>query len=191
LKRLLRSDVRQRRRALDSASRTAHDRAINVALLDLVQHTAASSLAAFWSFDGEPDLSPTLDVLARRGLQVALPVLVDEGSGTGLKFRVWNPAESLVRNRFGIAEPGGGNEISLSELDLVLLPLVAWDEQGHRLGMGAGYYDRALAPLAGSTRPRRIGIAYGVQKVPKVPHDSWDVRLHEVITESGRFTCAA
>ena len=191
LKRLLRSDVRQRRQRLDRASRTAHDQAINLALLDLVERTGANSLAAFWSFDGEPDLGPALDILARRGLQIALPVLVDESGGKGLRFQVWNPAETLVKNRFGIAEPGEGAEVSLSDLDLVLLPLVAWDDQGHRLGMGAGYYDRALAQLAESSRPRRIGIAYDVQKVPEVPHDSWDVPLHEVITENGRFTCAA
>jgi len=122
-------------------------------------------------------------------VRIALPVIVDAPEAPRLQFRIWNPTIPLVRNFFGIEEPGGGDVVPPRDLDLVLLPLVAWDERGHRLGMGAGYYDRALAPVAACSRPLRVGVAYGLQQADRLPADPWDVRLHEVITENGRVGC--
>lgn len=191
MKHRLRLECRQRRRALGRTLRISNNRAINQAVQELVALTGTTTLAAFFPFDGEPDVRPALDILARRGIRVALPVIVDEASGEHLQFRLWDPDIALVKNPFGIEEPGEGDVIHLADLDLLLMPLVAWDQQGNRLGMGAGYYDRALESLADSTRPRRVGIAFEVQKVAGIPADPWDVRLHEVITENGRFTCTA
>jgi 5-formyltetrahydrofolate cyclo-ligase len=120
-----------------------------------------------------------------------LPVIIDAPTAPRLQFRCWHPAMRLDRNFFGIEEPGEGEVALPQDLDLVLLPLVAWDEYGRRLGMGAGYYDRALEPVADRSHPLRVGIAYEVQKVLQLPADPWDVRLHQLITENGRFTCTA
>jgi 5-formyltetrahydrofolate cyclo-ligase len=123
-------------------------------------------------------------------VQIALPVIVRTPDAPELQFRSWNPGMVLDKNHFGIDEPAAGEPVSLSDLDLVLLPLVAWDENGQRLGMGAGYYDRILTDVKACMRPMRVGVAYEAQKVPRVPTDPWDVRLHRLITEKGVFTCA-
>ena len=191
LKGHLRKEIRQRRRALARTDRQSADQAINQTLLDLVEKTGCASLSAFRPFDGEPDLRPALDTLSRRGLRIALPVIVGAAAEARLQFRAWHPAMLLEKNDFGIEEPAGDEIVLPQDLDLVLLPLVAWDERGNRLGMGAGYYDRALAAVADCKRPLRVGIAYGIQKVDQLPADPWDVRLHQVITEDGGFTCTA
>ena len=191
LKRRLRKEFRQRRRNLDPNARQSADRAIHRTLIELVESTACASLSAFVSFDGEPDLGPTLNVLSRRGVRIALPVIVDAPETPRLQFCNWDPSMPLARNFFGIDEPGSGDVVPPGDLDLVLLPLVAWDECGHRLGMGAGYYDRALASVVDCSRPLRVGIAYALQQADRLPADPWDVRLHQVITENGRFTCEA
>jgi 5-formyltetrahydrofolate cyclo-ligase len=127
--------------------------------------------------------------LSSRGLQVVLPVVVEACDGKILQFRRWDPDAKLVQSKFGLSEPGATEVVPVTALDLVLLPLVAWDESGRRLGMGAGYYDRTLGPLADCIRPLRVGIAYEAQKSSHLPEDPWDIRLHEVISENGRFTC--
>ncbi len=188
-KRTLRSQLRERRRGLDPTARAAADSAINRAILELAGELPDGAVAAFRAFDGEPDLSSALVELARLGRQVALPVLEREPAPVHLRFRAWNPAAVLERNGFGIDEPRDGQPVSLDEIGLLLVPLVGWDRAGGRLGMGAGYYDRALAGRAGDSRPLRAGIAYAAQRVERIPTDIHDVRLHLVISEEGRFTC--
>ncbi len=95
----------------------------------------------------------------------------------------------MKKNRYGIPEPCQSPEIQLFNIDLMLLPVVGWDESGGRLGMGAGFYDRALAPLCQSEVPIRTGVAYQLQKVPEVPTEPWDIRLHMLLSETGWFTC--
>ena len=190
LKNHLRKEIRLRRQALDHAARQSMDEAINHALLALVENAGIESLSAFLAFDGEPDLGPALELLRQRGLRVVLPVITGQAASSMLQFRDWKPASPLVKGRFGIAEPATGDVVSPKDLDLVLLPLVAWDPSGGRLGMGAGYYDRALAGTSDDPHPLRIGVAYELQKVERLPSDPWDVRLHQVITEKGRFTCS-
>jgi len=189
LKDQLRAELRLRRKAIDPCERQLFDKSINQALLELVEQLHVSALSAFLPFDGEPDLRPALATLSRNGVQIALPVVAEGIDGKTLQFRHWDPATPLVTSTFGLSEPGATDRVPVSSLDLVLLPLVAWDESGRRLGMGAGYYDRALASLADSSRPLRVGIAYETQKSADLPEDPWDIRLHEVISENGRFTC--
>lgn len=190
-KRALRSGLRERRRSLDADARLRFDAAINRVVVELAQEVGAGTIAGFRAFDGEPDLTAALAQLASLGRRLVLPVLVESPTGTSLEFRAWNPASALATNRFGIAEPRAGNQIPLEAIDLMLVPLVGWDEHGARLGMGAGYYDRALAGAASRTRPIRAGVAYASQRVERVPTEPHDVRLHLVITENGRFTCPA
>ena len=189
LKQLLRAALRAQRRNLDASHRHHLDHRINQEVLDLVAREQANSLAAYLPFDGEPDLRPALEILSRRGVRVALPAVVVFSGVKRLEFRHWTPEVHLTHSPFGIDQPGAVDDVSLGELDLLLIPLVAWDEHGHRLGMGAGYYDRALAAVADSRRPLRIGVGYVLQKHADLPADPWDIRLHQVITEAGGFTC--
>lgn len=191
LKDELRRAFRARRRGLTPPQREAQDAAINRFVIELVGKTGAKSISAFLAFDGEPDLRPALNHLSASGLGIALPVITGHTTGKTLQFRAWHPEGELRRNAFGIDEPESEGLVHLRDLDLVLIPLVAWDRKGNRLGMGAGYYDRALAALAGFDRPMRIGVGYSLQQTDKLPEEPWDVRMHGVITENGRFTCLA
>jgi 5-formyltetrahydrofolate cyclo-ligase len=124
----------------------------------------------------------------RRGRQVFLPVI----AGSTLRFAPFHPGSDLRPNRFGIPEPVGpqGNWRSARQLDVIVAPLVAFDVDGRRLGMGGGFYDRTLALLARRSRahrPRFIGIAFEMQKVTKLPSDVWDVPLDAIVTESATY----
>lgn len=189
LKTRIRNEIRQRRRCLDLVSRRSADASINQNLIGLAEKTGCKALSAFFSFDGEPDLRPAMEILTARGLKIVLPVIVNAPEAPEMTFRSWNPAARLEKNVFGIDEPVSGEAVRPRDLDLVVMPLVAWDENGQRLGMGAGYFDRALAEVAGCARPLRVGVAYEVQKVAQLPADPWDVRMHQVITENGVFAC--
>jgi 5-formyltetrahydrofolate cyclo-ligase len=187
----LRKTIRAHRRNLDPAQKVQLDNAILVGLTTLVSEINPASVAGFWPFDGEPDLRPAMDLMQREGIRLALPVVQQTSAGPDMIFRAWNPGVPMVPNRYGILEPGGDEEVRLTEIDLVLLPLVGWDMSGARLGMGAGYYDRALQPFAQEAAPMRVGVAYQLQKVARLPAEPWDIRLHGVLSESGWFECPA
>jgi 5-formyltetrahydrofolate cyclo-ligase len=191
----LRKSARQRRASLADDLRHHLDAAINRHLLDLAERLRPAQIAAFRAFDGEPDLAPALRELEGRGVRLALPVVqrdpthAEGAGGARICFRRWSDGSELRPNRFGILEPVGTLDVGLAELDLVLVPLVAWDASGGRLGMGASFYDRLFQPVAGEPRPLRVGVAYGVQEVDRVPLEPWDVPLHMILTENGCLDC--
>ena len=185
----LRNDLRARRKQLDEPDRLSLDASINHFLAKFIAEHRPATIAAFWPFDGEPNLLPTLESADQQGTRIALPVIKQSLSDPSLIFRLWSGATVMKKSRFGIPEPCGSPEIPLFNIDLLLMPLVGWDESGSRLGMGAGFYDRALAPLSQSDTPIRAGVAYQLQKVPGVPDEAWDIRLHMLLSETGWFTC--
>ncbi len=188
LKTRLRAEVRLKRVGIAEKQRVRRDRAINEHLLNHAEQARPMVITAYSAFDGEPDLAPALMQLEEKGMKVALPVIMDEPGRSAIAFRQWTRHSELEVNRYGILEPSGTPEILMTEVDLALIPLVAWDESGARLGMGASFYDRLFQPFSGLPRPARIGVAYQVQKVDRVPMDPWDIRLHGVLSESGWFT---
>jgi 5-formyltetrahydrofolate cyclo-ligase len=181
----LRSRVRQQRARIAHVQRQAWDSAINRHVVEYAERTSPRLVAAFIAFDGEPDLRPALERLARQRVRLALPVVLDEPTRPVICFRQWSPTSEMRPNRYGIPEPVGTLDVQLAEVDLALIPLVAWDRAGGRLGMGASFYDRLLQPLAEQSRPVRMGVAYQLQEVEQVPADPWDIRLHGVLTEQG------
>jgi 5-formyltetrahydrofolate cyclo-ligase len=189
LKAQLRRTMRQRRSAITVEERSALDDAIRRNLLAWCDQADPAVVAAFLAFDGEPDLEPALLQMAESGTRLALPVVENEPGRSVIRFREWLPGRELRANRFGIREPSRTTEIRLPQIDLVLVPLVAWDESGGRLGMGASYYDRLFQPFRELARPVRMGVGYGVQKADRLPLDPWDVRLHMMLSESGVETC--
>jgi 5-formyltetrahydrofolate cyclo-ligase len=185
----LRTSIRRRRSELTPEERRTLDERINRHLLDYVSRTRPGTVAAYAAFDGEPDLEPALRQLDADGVRLALPVIVESTGRSVIGFRQWLPGSGLKPNRYGIPEPVGTLELRLSEIDLALLPLVAWDDSGGRLGMGASFYDRLFEPFAERAEPFRMGVAYQLQKSDHLPLDPWDVRLHSVLTESGCLMC--
>ena len=173
------------RRALPAGDREAFEAAIIDALEARRTETMPARIAAYWPHRGEPDLRPWLQALWNHDVTVALPVLGGPGDMT---FRVWRRDADLAPNRYGIPEPADGEHIGVDAFDWVLMPTVAFDHQGHRVGMGGGYYDRALSGVNGKDRPLRIGIAFSSQQVDNIAARHWDIPLHAVVTEKGWFT---
>lgn len=180
----LRLRYRQERRRIDPVTRAQWDASIRDSLLALPGMQAGARIAAYWPFDGEPDLRPALEALHERDIHVHLP-LIPHTAGAGLEMHPWQPGHEMASGALGVFQPGPGAAVPVDALDIVLLPLVAWDRRGHRLGMGAGYYDRFLAPVASLARPLRAGVAYSVQRSEELPADSWDVPLHGLLSETG------
>jgi 5-formyltetrahydrofolate cyclo-ligase len=179
----LRRTLRERRAALPAAQRVAAAQALVVQLERIPEFLTDSRLAGYWAVGGELPLAAAMAGAASRGQHWYLPVLAD---GDVLRFARWRSGEAIQPNRYGIPEPVDSAMVAADELDLVLLPLVAFDRLGNRLGMGAGWYDRSLAFLHGRTglsRPVLVGVGYAVQEVPRVPVEPWDVRLDYIATE--------
>lgn len=136
---------------------------------------AEDVVAVYMAQDGEVDLQPVVQACWQHGIAVALPVI----DGRELSFCAYAPANTLRRNRFGIVEPADADLLSPTT---VLAPLVAFDDQGHRLGMGGGFYDRYFAA---HPEARRFGIAHDCQHADALPTEAGDIPLTAVATETG------
>lgn len=188
---LLRKQLRARRRQLSRQQRIE-------ASEQLADHVAASRLfcrsqriAAYLPVDGEMDPTPLIELAWSMRKKIYLPVLTPPYSGK-LWFVRYQPYSRMVKNKFGIPEPvvDHRQRIHTTALDLVLTPLVGFDNQGNRLGMGGGFYDCTFAFLNNREhlkKPRLLGIAYENQRVDKLDTEAWDVQLHSAATEQGYF----
>lgn len=180
LKRALRGEALARRDALGErwrieASLAMADRAreIDLAPGDIV--------SGFWPMRSEVDVRPLMFALMERGARLCLPAILDK---TTIVFRELVRGAALVDMGFGTSGPGP--EAAVLEPTLMLVPLAAFDDRGHRIGYGAGYYDRAIARLqAGPRPPRLIGIAFECQRVERVPDQPHDIVIPEFLTELG------
>jgi 5-formyltetrahydrofolate cyclo-ligase len=183
----LRAQIRAQRRALSERQREDY-------ALQFASHFSKSRLfqnsqriAFYMANDGELDPSELMAIAWSMGKECFLPVLTAPHDKS-LLFAKYDPDEPLVYNQFGIPEPfvAARHRIKARTLDLIIMPLVAFDEQGNRIGMGGGYYDRTLAFLKARTqwhKPRLAGIGYGFQQVASIDNESWDVPLTYIATE--------
>lgn len=136
-------------------------------------------VAAYWPIRDELDCQPILIRLMDSGQPVCLPVVL--GEEMPLDLRLWEPGTPLYPAGFGTLAPEA--LAPRVEPDLILTPLLGFDEQGTRLGYGGGYYDRTLAALG--TRPRLVGLAFACQRLEHVPREAHDIPLDAVVTEAG------
>ena len=137
-------------------------------------------VAGFWPLPSEIDLRPLLHGLHDKGHRLVLPVTPRRGEA--LTFRAWKPGDMMVAERFGTMRPTG--EVLVP--DMLLVPLVAFDAAGSRLGYGGGFYDRTVAGLPGRFR---LGCAFAAQQMDAVPFGPYDMRLNAVATENGIIRC--
>jgi len=186
-KTLLRQDLRKKRSALSLQQRMNHDLAIQKHMLTLVQTQGARKIACYWPFNGEPDLIPLCRDLLDEGCEIALPVISENERGS-MQFFSWQKDTQLIKNRFGIFEPTTNAPVRISEFDILIIPLVAYDLEGNRVGMGAGYYDRYLEALRTQQAPLRVGAAYSLQELAAIERNKWDIPLHGIVNERGWFT---
>ena len=182
----LRRRIREQRRALSGQQRQSAQRQAGWRLQALSPLWRARSLAVYLAVDGEADPAAiAVDALAR-GQRVYAPVLHRET----LRFARLTADTPLRENRFGILEPATPAWIDPRQLDVVLTPLVAFDDSGTRIGMGGGYYDRCFGFLKERTRwirPRLIGLAYEFQRLRTISRSSWDIPLWAAVTEQGTY----
>ena len=142
-------------------------------------------ISAFYPYRSEIDTRPLLTKLAGEGWTTALPIV--QGSGLPLIFRRWLPGEPTMKGAMNIAiPPESAGEV---EPDVLLVPMLAYDAQGFRLGYGGGFYDRTLSQLRAKKTIVAIGVAYAAQQVLHVPHDEHDQPLDYVMTERGVTKC--
>ncbi len=145
----------------------------------------ASVISAFYPYKSEIDTRPLLGKLAADGWTTCLPIIL--GAGLPLQFRRWFPGEPTIPGDMNIPRPR--EEAPVVEPDVLIVPMLAFDAQGFRLGYGGGFYDRTLALLRAKKKIIAIGAAYSAQQVDEVPHDAHDEPLNFVMTERGVLTC--
>ena len=180
----IRQQIRLRRRALTPEQQTQFALHAADRMMTYPPVLLAQTVAVFLSFDGELDTRPLIDQLWRAGKRVYLPVLHPFSPGN-LLFLHYHPSSDLVVNRLNIREPklDVRDVLPLSQLDVLVTPLVAFDAAGQRLGMGGGFYDRTLQNWR-QHRLQPVGYAHDCQQVDALPTEQWDIPLPAVITPS-------
>ncbi|MBL8629881.1 MAG: 5-formyltetrahydrofolate cyclo-ligase [Rhodospirillaceae bacterium] len=136
-------------------------------------------IAGYWPLGSEIDCRPALHDLHKEGWGIALPVA--GARGDRLLFRQWTPGQQLEAGPFGTSHPGPS--APMVEPNILLVPLLAFDMKGNRLGYGAAYYDRTLHALRSTRRVEAWGFAFDEQEVPEVPAEATDQKLDGVITD--------
>ena len=182
---LLRQQKREQRRQLSASQQAQHAEQLGTRILQHNTFIDCQRIAAYLANDGEIDPVHIIEQAWNLGKQVYLPVL--SAHENSLLFARYEANMPMCRNEFGIEEPNSAPEhwLKAEHMDLILVPLVAFDERGNRTGMGGGFYDRSLA----NTRQQEnsthlIGLAHEIQKTAQLEVQSWDIPLHAIATES-------
>ncbi|PKH01263.1 5-formyltetrahydrofolate cyclo-ligase [Psychromonas sp. MB-3u-54] len=158
----------------------------------LIKHSRvqqAGKISVTLAYDGEIDTLRFVEWCWKNNKTIYLPVIHPFHKGH-LLFLEYTTKTEMVLNQHGIFEPKLNqlNTCPMNDLDLIFTPLVAFDTQGNRIGMGGGYYDRMLAPwFKDKTGPYPIGLAHDCQQIEQLPVEEWDVPLPEIITPSMHF----
>jgi 5-formyltetrahydrofolate cyclo-ligase len=180
----LRVLARGRREAIDPDTRRRAASEVAAHVVGLLRDRPAGVVAGYAAIGSEIDPWPALADLGQRGWMTALPVIVERTAP--LQFRRWRQGEPLETRAWGIREPGPDAAIVVP--DVLLVPLLAFDRCGHRLGYGGGYYDRTIAMLSAGRSLLTIGVAFAEQQVDAVPVLAYDIPLDHIVTPSGVVT---
>ncbi len=182
---LLRQSLRIKRRQLNTSQQEEKSKQIATLIHDLAVYHDARSIAGYWSNDGEINPSHILEQANAQQKICYLPIVIEKSKQ--LQFAQYQNNDPLLPNRFGILEPEPTRKKApISDIDLILIPLVGFDNNGHRVGMGEGYYDQSLAELKESYKTKKpflLGLAYELQRVDTLPTNEWDIPLHGILTE--------
>ena len=171
------------RRSLDMDTRLNSSRIISERVMRMHEFTACDSVACYLPAQDEVDLSEIIERAWRMKKRVYAPVVKEDFS---MHFVQLTAETECQKNRYGLWEPVSGLQISPRKIDLVITPVVAFDNCRNRIGMGGGYFDRCFAFLKHKKhwlRPKLLGLAFECQRVEKINPSPWDIRLYQVITE--------
>ena len=177
----LRQQIRKTRANLTALQQQQAEDSITQQALALIEERNAQHIALYVSFDGEISTDKLIKTLWAQDKYVYLPVL-HPFNPNHLLFLRYLPETPMLKNKFGIWEPklNVQNVLPLKELDILFTPLVAFDKQGNRLGMGGGFYDRTLQNWRNSSFIP-VGLAHQCQQVEQLPTEVWDVPLHQIL----------
>ena len=177
----LRQQIRKTRANLTALQQQQAEDSVTQQALALIEERNAQRIALYVSFDGEISTDKLIKTLWAQDKHVYLPVL-HPFNPNHLLFLRYLPDTPMLKNKFGILEPklNVQNVLPLDELDILFTPLVAFDKQGNRLGMGGGFYDRTLQNWQ-NTSFIPVGLAHQCQQVEQLPTEAWDVPLHQIL----------
>jgi 5-formyltetrahydrofolate cyclo-ligase len=181
LKAKLRSERLAARDTISSEDRIEKSLAMAEAGASLIDFLPGQEVSGFFPIRSEVDVRPLMQKLKERGARLCMPAVIDKHT---IVFRELRPDAPLVSTGFGTSGPGP--DANVVDPDLMLVPLAAFDRAGHRIGYGAGHYDRAISRLhERGLHPRLIGVAFDCQEVDIIPAEDHDVALDAILTESG------
>ena len=175
----MRATARERRAQLARAVADAAER-MAAHFLTAIPVPAEATVSAYWPMGDEADPLPLVERLRLKGHAVALPRLAGP-KRTPLAFHIYGPEDELIAGKFGLSEPAADWARAIPAV--LVVPLLAFDARGYRLGYGGGYYDATLADLRRGHSVTAVGLAYAGQEVRDVPHDEHDQRLDWIVTE--------
>ncbi|MCI6863828.1 MAG: 5-formyltetrahydrofolate cyclo-ligase [Anaerobiospirillum succiniciproducens] len=181
-----RNEIRQKRKALHEDEVAKCSELVRRVVLEHEFLKQNRCIASYHSFSGEIDTVEINKALRLAGHHMALPVIHPEEKGL-MDFYSYEKPEDLILNRFKIPEPvvSAENLVQPHNLEVVIVPLVGFNEKGERLGMGGGYYDRMLKKI--SCECLTLGLAYDFQLIPEIKSQPWDMPLDEVITPTKHY----
>lgn len=168
--------------ATTQAQRLQWNQHIEAALRDVLPDAAATVFGLYWPFRAEFAIRPLMRELHKRGGHPALPCVVERNAP--LVFRHWFPGVEMQPKAHGIAEPVGTD---VAKPDVLVVPLVGFDDKGYRLGYGGGYYDRTIG--AASPRPLLIGVGYELSRLHSIRPQAHDMPMDYIVTEAGASNC--
>lgn len=188
----IRQQLRRQRRSLPADTRFLLSEKITSILTSQPFFLRAKRVGIYLANDGEIDPSSVIEICHKSSKQCFLPV-IHPLKINRLHFARYSQHSRLITNRFGILEPCIKSAVIAPawSLDLILMPLVGFDRQGNRLGMGGGFYDRTLAFTARNQQlaPQLVGLAYSFQEVASISPRKWDIPVNRIMTENETINC--
>ncbi|PJG83201.1 5-formyltetrahydrofolate cyclo-ligase [Caviibacterium pharyngocola] len=180
-RRAIRDEIRKKRRNLTALEQIGAAHRVAEQAFRLIERRQAQCVAVYLSFDGEISTEPLIQQLWRQNIQVCLPVLHPFSAGN-LLFLHYEPETLMKKNKFGIIEPvlDVRKVVPITQLDIIFTPLVAFDANGNRLGMGGGFYDRTLCGWREKSFIP-VGLAHQCQQVESLPTENWDIPLERIL----------
>lgn len=183
LKQKMREDMLRRRAALTEPEKNAAARAVISSFLGNAPIEPKDRIAGYWPVSGEIDIRMLMEILSEQGHVCCLPV-VNKKNGP-LEFRHWHKGVAMKISLPGIYEPA--DDAPIVKPKIIIVPLVAFDAKGYRLGFGKGFYDKTIESMAKMKDMITIGVGYEFQKVAEVPKEKHDQKLDLVITEKQTY----
>lgn len=177
----LRTELRKLRGELSAEDIKQAEEGLAKQYVKYLAHNSYQKVAIYLQNDNEVGTARLIKQLIAQSAELYIPKIENERNNHSMEFCRYYPDQELISNRFGIAEPIQNNFIDVNDLDIIFMPLTAFDIDGNRLGMGGGYYDRALAKLTNQTTVL-AGLAYDFQLIPLCPKEAFDQCLKIVLT---------